>query len=177
MTILNQPSAQIIVDQINQDNNLTIQADQINFGVPTPVTGAGKRDTDIPVIAVADKGYVGSNIVNLDRLKVSTLFFGIVPELTVSTPSTTKDLLATLNGRYGLQVTANDISDRTIDANNTDSEGRIMHDIVFQGSLVYEGTLAVLINTGATQQPVLLTESGQWLTTEDGQPLKLESVA
>lgn len=176
MTILNQPSAQIIVDQINSDNNLAIQSDQINFGVPTPVTGAGQRDTDIPVIAVADKGYVGSNIVNLDRLQIAKLFFGIVPELTVDSPSTTKDLLAALNNLYGLQVAASEVADNPIDNGNVDEDGRIKHDIVFNNSLVYEGTLSVLLGTGVVE-PVILTESGSWLTTEDGHPLKIESAA
>lgn len=176
MTILNQPSAQIIVDQINQDNALTLQIDQVNFGVPSPVTGSGKRDTDIPVTAVVGKGYVGSNIVNLDRLKGELLFLNYIPKLVVESPATTADLLPAINARHGLQITAGDIQDVAL--STAGSDGSITQLITFKDScLVYEGKFTVIVNPGtAPQEAVLLTEDGATITTEDAQPLALEAL-
>jgi len=175
MTILNQPSAQIIVDQINQDNVLTFQIDQVNFGVPSPVTGSGKRDTDIPVTAVVGKGYVGSNIVNLDRLKGELLFLNYIPILVVASPASTADLLPAINARHGLQITAAEINDVALNA--VGSDGTITQLITFKDScLAYEGSFTVIVNPGVTpEEGVLLTEGGAWLSTEDGQPLAIEA--
>lgn len=174
MTILNQPSAQIIVDQINQDNVLAFRIDQVNFGVPSPVTGSGKRDTDIPVTAVVGKGYVGSNIVNLDRLKGELLFLNYIPILVVASPATTADLLPAINARHGLQITSAEINDVVLSAVGPD--GSITQLITFKDScLVYEGSFTVIVNPGAApQEGTLLTEDGMRLTTEDGQPLAIE---
>lgn len=175
MTILNQPSAQIIVDQINQDNALTLRVDQVNFGAPSPVTGTGKRDTDIPVTAAVGKGYVGSNIVNLDRLKGSLLFLSYTPKIVVSSPSTTADLLPAINARFGLQITSAEI--QNVPLNSPASDGSITQTIAFQDScLVYEGSFTVIVNSGTVpQNGALLTEDGFMLTTEDGQPLAIEA--
>lgn len=175
MTILNQPSAQIIVDQINQDNNLSFTVDQINFGAPSPVTESGKRDTDIPVTAVAGKGYVGSNIVNLDRLKGELLFLNYTPKITVDSPATTADLLPAINARFGFQITTAEIVDVALSA--AGSDGSITQLITFKDScLAYEGKFTVIVNPGTVvQDGVLLTEDGETLTTEDAQPLALEA--
>lgn len=173
MTILNQPSAQIIVDQINQDNALTLRVDQVNFGVPSAVTGSGKRDTDIPVTAVAGKGYVGSNVVNLDRLKGELLFLNYVPKITVDSPAKVADLLPVINARFGFQITAADINDVAL--SQPDSDGTITQLITFlPASLVYEGSFTVIVNQATEQQAVLRTEDGENITTEDGQALALE---
>jgi hypothetical protein len=175
MTILNQPSAQIIVDQINQDNALSLTVDQINFGAPTAVTGAGKRDTDIPVTAVAGKGYVGSNVVNLDRLKGELLFLNYIPKIVVDSPASTADLLPAINARFGFQITAAEILNTALNAPGSD--GSITQLITFLDScLAYEGKFTVIVNTGTpVQDGVLLTEDGTALTTEDAQPLALEA--
>jgi len=172
MTDLTQPSAKVVLDQINVDNELQLALAQVTFGVPVANTDSTLRNTDIPVLAVAGQGYVGSRSINLDRLSGSVLFLNYIPQLAVDNPDTTKDLLTSLNQLHGLDITLADIVDHPIDTGYVDAQGVQLHDITFHNSLVYLDHITVNIlgipdNTFVTESGIpLVSESGLYLIAD-----------
>lgn len=171
MTILKQPSDQIILDQLNKDNGVSLTMDQVRFGTPDQVLNPVNGDTNLPILAKPGGGYVGSVLANYNRLNLDNLFrFKVL--LTVTSLSDVADIVAAFNERYGLGISASEVVNNPIDPDNLDQDGNIIYTIVTNKSRAYEGqvTVAIIgIPAGA-----IMTENDFALMTEDGNYLIVE---
>jgi hypothetical protein len=171
MTILKQPSDQIILARLNEDNNTSFTMSQVRFGRPDQVLNPVNGDTNLPILAKPGGGYVGSVLGNYNRLDLDTLFrFKVI--LTVPSLQGVADVVAAFNERYGLAISVNEVVNTSIDPTNVDSDGNILYTIVTNNSRAYQGqvTVAIIgIPAGA-----IMTEDGFALMTEDGKYLVVE---
>lgn len=171
MTILKQPSDQIILARLNEDNNTSFTMSQVRFGRPDQVLNPVNGDTNLPILAKPGGGYVGSVLGNYNRLDLDTLFrFKVI--LTVPSLQGVSDVVAAFNERYGLAISVNEVVNTSIDPTNVDSDGNILYTIVTNNSRAYQGqvTVAIIgIPAGA-----IMTEDGFALMTEDGKYLVVE---
>lgn len=171
MTILKQPSDQIILAQLNKDNATSFTAAQVRFGTPDTVLNPVNGDTNLPILAIPTGGYVGSVLANYNRLNLDALFrFKVI--LAVQ-DLTAAGVVSAFNERFGLGIATSEVVNTPIDPDNLDQDGNIIYTIVSNKSRAYNGQVTVaLIGTPAG---ALITEDGFALVTEDGAFLVKES--
>lgn len=171
MTILKQPSDQIILAQLNKDNGVSLTMAQVRFGTPDQVLNPVNGDTNLPILAKPGGGYVGSVLANYNRLNLDNLFrFKVL--LTVADLSGVAAVVEAFNERYGLGISPDEVVNNPIDPDNLDQDGNIIYTIVTNKSRAYEGqvTVAIIgIPAGA-----IMTENDFALITEDGKYLVVE---
>lgn len=172
MTILKQPSDQIVLQQLNKDNNVSLTLAQVRFGTPDQVLNPINGDTNLPILAKPGGGYVGSVLGNYNRLDLNELF-GFKVLLLVSDFNSLADILAAFNTRYGLGIDIGEVENNPIDPNNVDQDGNIVYTIVAKRSLVYTGQVTVAII--GTPAGAIMTENGFALMTESGSYLIVEA--
>lgn len=171
MTILKQPSDQIILAQLNKDNNVSLTLNQVRFGTPDQVLNPINGDTNLPILAKPGGGYVGSVLGNYNRFDLSELFtFKVL--LLVSDFNSLADVVDAFNERYGLSIVPSEIEDNPIDPENVDQNGNIVYTIVAKRSRVYTGQVTVAII--GTPAGAIMTENGFALMTENGSYLVVE---
>lgn len=117
---LSRPSFELVVDLINVANTLALNDSKVTFGAPTALTDdESNLNTSIPVNAISGSGYRGSVVVKYNRLDLPLLFKNIAVNLNVDLSEiegpTTKDLLSTLNAKYGLAITEEEVVNAAID--------------------------------------------------------------
>lgn len=144
---LNRPSFDLVVDLINVANTLALNDAKVTFGVPSAlVDDDSDLNTALNVKAISGAGYRGAVDVKYNRLDLALLFKNIAVnlnvDLSVITGPTTKDLLATLNTKYGLDIDVTEIDDQPI---NVTVDGPSTHTITAKDSLAYIGSLTVSI--------------------------------
>jgi hypothetical protein len=172
MTILKQPSDQIILEQLNKDNKTALNLTQVRFGTPDQVLNPVNGDTNLPILAIPGGGYVGSVLANYNRLDLESLFrFKVV--LTVADLRTVADVLAAFNERYGVMLDPAEVVANPIDPDNLDQDGNIIYTIVTNRSRAWEGQVTVAII--GTPAGAIMTENDFALTTEDGKYLVVEA--
>jgi len=172
MTILKQPSATIMLVQLNKDNQTSLTDSQVRFGTPDPVAEPVKGDTNLPILAKPGGGYVGSVLGYYDRLSLTTLF-GFKVVLIVEQLDSYADVVTAFSKQYGLGLVANEVVNNPLDPNNLDQDGNVIYTIVANKSLVYTGQVTVSIL--GTPANAIMTENGFALTTEDGRFLVTEA--
>lgn len=171
MTILKQPSDQILLAQINKDNNVSLTSAQVRFGRPDQVLNPVDGDTNLPILAVPGGGYVGSVLSNFNRFDLDVLFrFKVI--LTVPDLQNAGSVVAAFNERYGLGLSVNEIVNTPIDPDNLDSDGNILYTIVANNSRAYQGQVTVAII--GLPAGAIMTEDDFALMTEDGRYLVVE---
>jgi len=148
---LNRPSFDLVVDLINVANTLALNDAKVTFGVPSALEDdESGLNTGLNVKAISGAGYRGAVDVKYNRLDLALLFKNIAVNLNVdlsSVPSpTTKDLLGTLNTKYGLGITIDEVVDAPVDITG---EGPHTHTITAQDSLAYIGALTLTIGPDA----------------------------
>lgn len=165
MTILKQPSDQIIVDQLNKDNNVSLTLAQVKLGTPDQVPNPTHGNTNLPILAKPGGGYVGSVLGNYNRFKLDDLF-GFKVVLLVQDFNSVSDVLTAFNNRYGTGLALSEIVNAPVNPNNVDQNGNIIYTIIANNSRVYTGQVTVAI-VGIPPNAIL-SEDGFALTTEDG---------
>lgn len=148
---LNRPSFDLVVDLINVANTLALNDAKVTFGVPSALEDdESGLNTGLNVKAISGAGYRGAVDVKYNRLDLALLFKNIAVNLNVDLSSvaspTTKDLLGTLNTKYGLGITIDEVVDAPVDITG---EGPHTHTITAQDSLAYIGTLTLTIGPDA----------------------------
>lgn len=171
MTILKQPSDQIILDQLNKDNNVSLTSAQVRFGRPDQVLNPVDGDTNLPILAKPGGGYVGSVLGNFNRLDLDALFrFKVI--LTVPSLQDVADVVAAFNERYGLGIAASEVLNNPINPDDVDQDGNIIYTIVTNNSRAYQGQVTVAII--GLPAGAIMTENDFALMTEDGRYLVVE---
>lgn len=171
MTILKQPTDQIILAQLNKDNNVSLTLAQVRFGRPDQVLNPVNGDTNLPILAKPGGGYVGSVLGNFNRLDLDALFrFKVI--LTVPSLEGVADVIAAFNERYGLGIDVSEVVSNPIDPDNLDQDGNIIYTIVTNNSRAYQGQVTVAII--GLPAGAIMTEDSFALLTEDGKYLVVE---
>ncbi|QXO10303.1 hypothetical protein pEaSNUABM37_00344 [Erwinia phage pEa_SNUABM_37] len=171
MTILKQPSDQIILAQLNKDNNVSLTMAQVRFGRPDQVLNPVNGDTNLPILAKPGGGYVGSVLGNFNRLDLDALFrFKVI--LTVPSLQDVSDVVAAFNERYGLGIDASEVLNNPINPDDVDQDGNIIYTIVTNNSRAYQGQVTVAII--GLPAGAIMTENDFALMTEDGRYLVVE---
>lgn len=162
---LNRPSFDLVVDLINVANTLALNDAKVSFQTPVAlVDDESTLNTKVNVKAVSGGGYRGNVDVKYNRLDLALLFKNIAVNLNVDLSSiaspTTKDLLNTLNLKYGLNIVVDEIIDAPIDMSGA---GPHTHSIAAEDSLAYIGSLDVTIGPdpeiGERLDTVILTSN------------------
>lgn len=146
----NQPSAQCLVDLINQDNHQAFTLAQLNF--TNPIIGNTPTDTLVTITPSSTSGLTGTVKLEYQRLDIGEYFEGAVPTLYIPTgiPNAQSVLNALLNQFqiYGAEG-ANDGFTVTFNSDNT-----LATIIPNPNSFVWVGTLVAEID----QRPLLAAE-------------------
>lgn len=174
MSNLNKPSPDIIVSLINKDNNASINVNQVAFGQPEVIAGSAERNTAAPVLAIPDQGLTGSARVEYTRLDLSVLFDGITIKIKAPEEVSPDGILNVVNKLYGLQLSKDEIINTEVDL-TPNKDGKVMYTIAAKDSIVYTGSFELeLLVKPSVIAGALLTESGGYLLTENGQPLLVD---
>lgn len=150
ISILSKSSLDLVIDLINAANTATkAKFDETKILVSNPTvldaSDASGHNTKAHVSAVKGGGYVGNVDVTYNRLDIGLLFKGIAANLDLGStvPKTTKDLLDSLNARFGLGLTEDDIEDQPIDTSASQPWTTTV--AIKTSSLAYLGTLTLTI--------------------------------
>ena len=144
-------SAAIILDLINgsQTPPATLTAADITLGVPSanatdPETTG---DTAVVVTGVLAEGYKGSVTVTYNRVPITAVVGANSDEFEVGSATNVSDLLAQINARFGINLTAAEITDAAL----PDVTGGAA------SCLVYSGTLSLTLVPNATELNTVIT--------------------
>lgn len=152
-------SAAIILDLINgsQTPPATLTAADITLGVPSanatdPETTG---DTAVVVTGVLAEGYKGSVTVTYNRVPITAVVGANSDEFEVGSATNVSDLLAQINARFGINLTAAEITDAALP---DVTGGAASFDLVIAAScLVYSGTLSLTLVPNATELNTVIT--------------------
>ncbi|QXO09587.1 hypothetical protein pEaSNUABM11_00163 [Erwinia phage pEa_SNUABM_11] len=115
MSIYDKPSAEMLLESINRENNTSLTWDQIAAGYPEKITTPlAPRDTRVLIYGLNGQGYKGNVTIEYNRIDTAVLFRNIVPFVTTNPVAKLSDLLPFLNKTYGLSLTADDIEDQSV---------------------------------------------------------------
>lgn len=161
----NVPSADIFLSLLNlyiktHGGLVVLTADQVTLGVPHHAPPGTGRDTEVIVTAKADSGLKGEIPLRYDRFDLAEYFVHQTRILSVNSPTTSVDLLATINRTYGLALTADDIQNYAVSGNSHRLVASAQS-YVWRGSVVF--TLVQIPDTppqDITQSITVLTLSG-----------------
>lgn len=104
--------AEIVLDQINNDNSSSLTTAQVSFGIPTAATGTSPvRDTDLTVSAVPNQGYTGDVIVHYNRVDMATIPGTRSTTFPKGTATKISDLIPQINAAYQLNLQPEDYKD------------------------------------------------------------------
>lgn len=109
---LNQPSKQVVVALINRDNNTSFTTSQIEIDQITVMPVGFARNTSVRVSSLPGSGFTPSEkTVYYNRLDLAYQWRNTVPVARANDPSSTADLLTSINNLYGLNITLDDVVD------------------------------------------------------------------
>ncbi|QVW28662.1 hypothetical protein pEaSNUABM8_00165 [Erwinia phage pEa_SNUABM_8] len=125
MALYSLSQRQFLYDAINAENPgaiMPMDLDNANFGVPKAITPtASGANTEITVRGRQGRGYVGVQTFRYKRLSLNDLFRNMTPQVTapnaygwLNVPSKRLAFAQNLNGRYGLNLEADDIPEQYI---------------------------------------------------------------
>lgn len=109
---LNQPSKQIVVALINRDNNTSFNLSQVDIDSVSTMPSGFARNTSARVFSIPGSGFTPSEVtVYYNRLDLAHQWRNTVPVARATDPTSTADLLSSLNNLYGLNITLDDVED------------------------------------------------------------------
>jgi hypothetical protein len=126
-------SLQMLANLINSANPtlpVALTPTNVKYGTPTAVTPPNGQiqDTSIKVTALASGQYIGNTTLTYRRVNFANLFRAIPIRIDLYSPAGTSispymisQLLAAINAKYGLNLTAADIVDAALPAGNTNA--------------------------------------------------------
>lgn len=141
----NKTSFQLVLDLINSTDNITLTADQITFGAPAAnANGAITKNTQLDVTGVTGKGYSGTVRVYFDRVALSDISGGATVHQTLTTQTSSSDLLSDFNTAYNTGLTTDDIVVEALPA--AAGDGTITYNLTAAaGSLAFIGAVQIVL--------------------------------
>lgn len=148
-----QANAKILLDLVNADNEATLTTpltvDQVSFSAPVVVGAPGTLPTKVTMTGVAAEGFKGSaeltyNRVNLNFMNpegTEDLFVEVTTETQIS------QVIAQLNERFGIQLTADDVVEGALPAAPAEGQVAPFTITAAAGSLVWTGSVQA-VRTG-----------------------------
>lgn len=138
--------AQILVDQINDDNSSSFTTALFNFGVPAADGGA--KNTKIVLTAAGGSGYSGTRDIYYNRVDLATVPGNRGTTFQVGDAETLAELIPEINTLYGINLTAADYNDVAIPAfpGEAPHETQTINLVAKSGSIVWRGTLVLTLN-------------------------------
>lgn len=135
-------SKQIVLDLINFDNQSSLTASDIAFGIPAVNTDpTPPRNTKLTVTAEPNSGLAGSVEVQYDRVNLSLLAGTMSKEFSVGNATMISDIIPEINARYHVNLAADDYVDASLPAFAGEPNEILPVDVVAKaGSLVWIGT-------------------------------------
>lgn len=148
---LNQPSKQIVVALINRDNNTSFNLSQVDIDNVSAMSAGFARNTSARVFSIPGGGFTPSEVtVYYNRLDLAHQWRNTVAVARTTDPTSTADLLSSLNNLYGLNITLDDVEDMPYLGNP--------HTVVAKAtSLVWRGTVAVTVVPDETPASIPLS--------------------
>lgn len=115
MSIYDKPSAEMLLEAINRENNTSLTWSQIAAGFPEAITTPlAPRDTRVLLYGLNGQGYKGNVTIEYNRIDTAVLFRNIVPFVSTNPVAKLSQLLPFLNKQYGLSLTADDIEEQSV---------------------------------------------------------------
>lgn len=115
MSIYDKPSAEMLLEAINRENNTSLTWNQIAAGYPEKITTPlAPRDTRVMLYGLNGQGYKGNVTIEYNRIDTAVLFRNIVPFISTNPVDKLSDLLPFLNKKYGLSLTKDDIEEQSV---------------------------------------------------------------
>lgn len=168
MTVsVHQPSKDMLIELINEENNLEILANQVNFSGIEP---GSERNTLITITAIPGAPFIGDAQFEYDRLDIQTLFGANAP-FVIADPETigsTLDIIPLLNSLYNLQISSDDVIDSPVVGTS--------HTLVMSDeSLAWKGSVVVtVVYRDETPPDAYLLDSGAPFMLDGGGILQLD---
>lgn len=152
-----QAPAQVLLDLINADNTTNLPLSAVSFGAPTAVDPeATGLITNVTASATLGSGYSGSQTFTYNRVGLEFMNVN-EPDLVIETEETSiHALIPYLNTTFGIQLTADDIEDGVVPAQQPDVNQPLTitakaGSLVWAGSVVLQLTLPLIpLNTVLT---------------------------
>lgn len=113
MVDYNKSSVQIALDMINKRLNSAFRTKDVTFE-NVRYLEEGYYNTEATITPVEGSGYQDAATIQYDRVNMASLFRGIAVTVTPAYQYRLSDYLVTVNDRYGLQLTEDDIVDGII---------------------------------------------------------------
>lgn len=123
MPLYSKSQQQLLLDDFNAKNGSAVApltVDNAIFSTPKAIKQLLPTDpnTSVTVRARQGRGYAGETEITYTRLDLATLFKNQTPVLTLPNINVLSKGLANLNGRYGLNLTVDDIVDYNLYSGN-----------------------------------------------------------
>lgn len=145
---LYKPSLDVMVESINRLNKLDLVASEYIFGAPTAITPVGQLNTMIKLTAKnQNSAYAGERELRYHRLSLGDLATQVALVVPLKEPTSTADVIASMNKRFGTVFTAQDILIRAL----TDDEKLEGAEIVLEAlptSMAWIGSVSVATRPG-----------------------------
>lgn len=133
----------------------------VTFGNPVAGTidhGAGTREVDIVVSAVANSGVSGSVTVGIDRLDLNDFASVEDAEVSVAEGATVADIVTEFNALYGANLSVADYAADLV-APTADDDGEPFVLIAHANSLAYTGSISITVFLTSVALSTLITNT------------------
>lgn len=153
--------AQIVLDQINNDNASALTLQQVSFGLPTATTGTSPaRDTQVTVSAVAGEGYSGSVVVEYNRVNISTVPGVRSTVFPKGSAVNISDLIPQINAAYQINLTSADYTDGPLPTfSGTPNEEHDFQVVITSDSLPFENSVTLTVKANDIALSSVITTS------------------
>lgn len=120
---LNKTGDLALYDLINSNRkvSMTFSASNTSLGTPTAMAqpDASGHNTTVSLAALSNSGYSGSIVFNYKRRPITDAISGSISLGTIASNTTVSAMLPTINSKYGVNLTAQDIVDGPVNAGAT----------------------------------------------------------
>jgi hypothetical protein len=161
MSDLTKAPDQIVLDLINTDNSTSLTLGLLDFGLPTVTAGeTPEKNTTLTVTAKAGSGYTGSQVVQYNRVNLSTIPGIAEKEATYQLGDALKvsDLIDEINAMYGIKLVPADYVDADLPTfEGLPNEEHTVQLVAAADSLIYIGSLVLTLKSADIELSSVIT--------------------
>lgn len=160
VTDFTKSDVQILIDLVNAKTpNLALTPELVTFGLPT-LNDANNRNTKVTITAVPGSGYT-----NFKALEYNRVDYAVIPgarsiEFPKGEALKIADMIAEINARYGLKISANDFVDGDLPefAEGVPNQKLDFKLTASAESLIYRGTVTFKLINEDLDLAVIITD-------------------
>lgn len=145
---------EIVIDLINESNTTTFGITDLTLGAPSAGT---TKNSQVDVTATETSGYIGTVTVEYDRIDAAVVPGQESINFKKGAAVNVSDLIAEINTRYGINLTADDYTEAALPAEPAAGAKVDLAIVINPASLVYTGTLALKLAGPDAELSTVLT--------------------